>query len=159
MPFPDPPGPRGAISAPLPEVATVGRSTGADNVRTYFAVPGAKLVGAVAGPAQRLASALSATPVWSLVDRGVDRLPDGPSPEERAKTRTVVLVEVSGADGVSAVRWARLTDLYGATARIAVAAALTLRDGDAAPGVLTPSQIFDPVQLLTQVGAEIGPAT
>jgi short subunit dehydrogenase-like uncharacterized protein len=158
-PFPDPPGPRGAISAPLPEVVTVGRSIGAPLVRTYFAVPAAKVMSAVSGPAQRLASALSATPVWNLVERGVDRLPEGPSPEDRARTHTVVLAEVSGADGVSAVRWARLTDLYGATARIAVAAACLLRDTETAPGVVTPSQLFEPADLLAQIGAEVGPAT
>ena len=159
VPFPNPPGPRGAISAPLPEVVTVGRSTGAGSVRTYFALPGAKMMAAVAGPAQRLASALSATPIWSLVDRGVDRLPDGPSPEDRAKTETVVLAEVSAEDGVSVVRWARLTDLYGATAAIAIAAARLLRDGGTAPGVLTPSQLFAPADLLAEIGAEVGPSS
>jgi short subunit dehydrogenase-like uncharacterized protein len=159
VPFPDPPGPRGAISAPLPEVVTVGRSIGAATVRTYFSVPGAKVMSVVAGPAQRLASALSATPIWDLVNRGVDRLPEGPSPEERAKTRTVVLAEVSGDDGVSVVRWARLNDLYGATAAIAIAAARTLCDDSTPPGVLTPSQLFDPAALLEQIGADVGPAT
>ena len=158
VPFPDPPGTRGAISAPLPEVVTVGRSIGASEVRAFFAVPGAKLMGTIAGPAQRLASALSATPVWNLVDRGVDRLPDGPSPEDRAKTRTVILAEVSGADGVSVVRWARLADLYGATAKIAIAAAQILRDDSTDPGVVTPSQLFDPAQLLDEI-AEVGPTT
>ena len=159
VPFPHPPGPRGAISAPLPEVATVGRSVGAQSVRTYYAVPGAKMMSAVAGPAQRLAAALSATPVWTLVNRGVDRLPDGPSAEERAKTRVVVLAEVSGDDGLSVVRWARLSDLYGATARIAIAAARILRDDDTTPGVLTPSQLFDPGALLAEIGADVGPVT
>lgn len=159
VPFPDPPGPRGAISAPLPEVATVGRSIDAARVRTYFAVPGAKLMSAVAGPTQRLAAALSATPVWNVVNRGVDRLPDGPTPEERAKTRTVVLAEVSADDGMSVVRWARLSDLYGATAKIAVAAARILLAGGTPPGVVTPSQLFDPASLLAQLGAEVGPVT
>lgn len=157
VPFPYPPGPRGAISAPLPEVATVGRSIGASSVRTYFAVPGARLMSSVAGPTQRLAAALSATPVWSLVNRGVDRLPDGPTPEQRAQTRTVVLAEVSADDGVSVVRWARVADLYGATAKIAVAAARSLLEGDTPPGVVTPSQLFDPASLLERIGAEIGP--
>ena len=157
VPFPDPPGTRGAISAPLPEVVTVGRSIGAQSVRTYFAVPGAKVMSAVAGPAQRMASALAATPVWTLVNRGVDRLPDGPTPEQRARTTTVVLAEVMGADGVSVVRWARLTDLYGATAKIAVAAARTLLEGATPAGVVTPSQLFDPTALLDEIGAEVGP--
>jgi short subunit dehydrogenase-like uncharacterized protein len=157
-PFPEPPGTRGTLSVPFPEVVTVGRSTGANDVRCFAALPAAKAFTKIAGPAQRAAALLAATPVWGLVQRGVDRFPDGPSAEDRAKTRTVVLAELRTADGVTVTRWARLDDVYGVTAKIAVSAAKVLLGGATDPGAVTPSQLFDPAALLGEVGAERGPA-
>lgn len=157
VPFPTPPGSSSALSAPLPEVVTLGRSVGAETARSYFAMPGGKALSAVAGPAGRLASLLSTTPVWGVVERAVDRLPDGPSEDARGRTRAIVLAEVSAADGVSATRWARLTDMYGTTAVISVAAAQRLAGGQLAPGVLTPAQVFDPAGFLAEIADETGP--
>lgn len=158
-PFPDPPGPRGTVSAPLPEVATLGRSVGARHASAYFALPAPRTLAALSGPAQRFASLLGTTPVWGLMERAVDRLPEGPSPEDRARTTTTVVAEVSTDDGMSVVRWARMEDLYGVTARIAIAAAQRLAGGPTDPGVLTPSQLFgDPAAFFTGIGAQIGPA-
>ena len=157
VPFPTPPGSSGALSAPLPEVVTLGRSVGAETARAYFALPGGKALSAVAGPAGRLASLLSTTPVWGAVERAVDRLPEGPSEESRGRTKALILAEVSAADGVSATRWARLTDMYRATAQISVAAAKRLVTGELAPGVLTPGQVFDPATFLAEIADETGP--
>jgi saccharopine dehydrogenase (NAD+, L-lysine-forming) len=158
VPFPEPPGPTLAVSAPLPEVVTVGRSIGADVVRSYFVIPAGRAVSSIAGPAQRVASLLSTTPVWSLLERAVDRLPEGPSQEQRARTRTLILSEVTGEGGVSAVRWATLNDLYGATAVIAVSAAQRLLTGEVPTGAVTPSTLFDPATLFEELGAQVGPA-
>jgi short subunit dehydrogenase-like uncharacterized protein len=56
------------------------------------------------------------------------------------------------------VRWARVRDLYGVTAQIAVAGARLLAEGSTPAGVLTPSQLFDPDDLLAQICEETGPA-
>ena len=157
-PFPSPPGPSTAISVPFPEVATVGRSVGAELVRSYAVVPAGWVVPSIAGPAQRVTSFLSSTPVWGMLERAVDRLPDGPSDESRSRAKTVVIAEAAGRNGVAATRWARVADPYGVTAVIAVAAARRLADGDTASGVLTPSQVFDPATLLSQIADEVGPA-
>ena len=157
VPFPSPPGPVIAVSAPMPEVVTVGRSVGAETARSYLVVPAGRAVASIAAPAQRLASALSGTPVWDLLERAVDRMPEGPDEERRAKTRTVVLAEVATVDGVSAVRWCRLNDVYGATAVIALTGAQRLLSGDVATGTVTPSTLFEPEALLAELDAEIGP--
>ena len=157
VPFPSPPGPVPAVSAPLPEVVTLGRSIGAELARSYFAVPGAKAISSVAGPAGRLTSLLSTTPVWGVVERAVDRLPDGPSADARQRTKAVILAEVAAADGVTATRWARIGDVYGVTARVAVGAARLLAGGQVPAGVLTPSQLFDPSSLLGDIADELGP--
>lgn len=158
VPFPDPPGSTTAVSVPFPEVASLGRSIGVQNARAYFVVPAGGVFSSVAGPAQRLATLVSDTPAWGLLERAVDRLPEGPAPEQRRQAKTVVLAEVAAADGVSAVRWARVEDPYGTTAVIAVAAARRLADGAGEPGVLTPTQLFDPPELLGQIASEVGPA-
>jgi short subunit dehydrogenase-like uncharacterized protein len=156
-PFPSPPGPSSAISVPFPEVATLGRSVGARNARAYMDVPAGALVPSLAGPAQRFATLLSTTPVWGLIEKGVARLPEGPQPEQRQRAKTVVLAEVTSADGVSATRWARVNDLYGVTAVIAVEGAQRLAAGAVEPGVFTPSQVFDPEALLALIAEEQGP--
>lgn len=156
-PFPAPPGPAAAISVPFPEVVTVGRSVGAQVVRCFAAVPGAWVLPPLAGPAQRVTSFLSTTPVWGLLERAVDRLPEGPSDESRSRAKTVVVAEAAGSDGVSVTRWARVSDPYGVTAVIAVAGARRLVDGGLPPGVLTPSQVFEPAALLAQIADEFGP--
>ena len=156
-PFPSPPGVVDTISVPFPEVASVGRSIGADVVRSYAAVPAAGVIPSLAAPAQRLTSLLSTTPVWGLLERAVDRLPEGPSPERRAGTKTTVVAEVTGANGVTAVQWARINDPYGVTAVITVLAAERLASGDVGPGVVTPSQLFDPELLLAEIALERGP--
>ena len=158
VPFPHPPGAVDTISVPFPEVATLGRSIDAQVARSYFAVPAAGMVPSVAGPAQRLTSLLSTTPVWGLLERAVDRLPEGPSAEKRAAMSTVVLAEVTAGNGVTAVQWARIPDPYGTTAVIALLAAERLARGDVRPGVVTPSQLFDPELLLAEIASERGPA-
>lgn len=154
--FPPPFGARGTLSIPLPEVVTVGRSTGADVVRSFFAVPGARTLAGIAGPGQRVAALLAATPAWRLVDKAIDRLPDGPAPEDRRATHMAILAEVGSADGVTVTRWATVRDVYATTATIAVAAARQLVEGDFS-GVLTPSQVFDADELLGQIAERVGP--
>lgn len=156
VPFPTPPGPALSLSAPLPEVVTLGRSVGAELARSYLVLPAAGVLSSIAGPGQRVASLLATTPVWGVLERAVDRLPDGPAEDVRRQAMATVLAEVAAADGVAAVRWARVPDLYGATAVIAVTAARKLAAG-AAPGVLTPSQLFDPAELLDTISTEVGP--
>jgi saccharopine dehydrogenase (NAD+, L-lysine-forming) len=157
VPFPEPQGPTLAVSAPLPEVVTVGRSIGADVVRAYFVIPAGRAVSSIAGPAQRVAALLSTTPLWGLLERGIDRLPDGPTAAQRAKTRTLVLAEVTGEGGVAAVQWATLNELYGATAVIAISAAQKLLEGTVPTGAVTPSTLFDAATLFAELGAEVGP--
>lgn len=157
VPFPDPPGATSTISAPLPEVVTLGRSVGAGLARSFFAVPGGKTLSGLAGPAGRLTSLLATTPVWGVVERAVDRLPEGPSEEARARTRALIFAEVASADGVTATRWARITDVYGVTAHIAIAGARRLATGDVPSGIRTPSQLFDAGSFLAEIADEVGP--
>jgi short subunit dehydrogenase-like uncharacterized protein len=159
VPYPEPLGARGAISVPFPEVVTIGRSTGAHTVRAYFDAPGAApVVPLIARPANLALRALARTPVWPVLHRGVDQLPDGPAEASRSATRTAVLVEARGPEGVARA-WVRIWDLYLATARIAVGVARRFVDAGApAAGALTPSQALGGAagagELLREIGGD-----
>lgn len=151
-PFPPPLGTRGTVSFPAPEIATIGRSTGARSVRVYMAAPASRPLAAVARPVAALTTALASTPLWGVLERGADLLPDGPDPEARAATKTAILVEAVDATSRACV-WARVVDLYAATAKIAVTVAAALGEGASRTGTLTPSQAVDPAALLEAMGA------
>jgi short subunit dehydrogenase-like uncharacterized protein len=141
IPFPEPLGVRTGVSVPLPEVVTAGRTTTARTARTYVVVPSLPAIRPAAEGVARLGGLLASTPLWDLLHRAVDGLPEGPSPGERARARAAVLVEVAGPGGRTRA-WARLTDMYTTTAVFAVAFADRLADPARrpAPGARTPAQ-------------------
>ena len=154
-PFPPPVGRRPALPAPMPEVVTLERSTGATVTQAYLASRLAPLAAPLAAPAGAALRALATTPAWSLVQRAVDLLPEGASAESRARSEALVVAEVRSATG-SATAWARLRDIYGVTATIAVAYAQRLLAGDLPRGVLTPSQAAPAETIFKAAGAEWG---
>jgi short subunit dehydrogenase-like uncharacterized protein len=154
-PYPPPLGLRPAVSAPMPDVATLGPSTGAHTARAYMVAPGARVLPHVAAPLQSVLGAVMRGPVGDGARRLADRLPEGPAPEDRARTRTAVVAEVRG-DRDTARVWCRLSDLYLATAHIAVGVAQRLLDGSPPPGALTPTQLLgaDAGTFLQEIGAD-----
>lgn len=156
VPFPEPLGTRPALSAPLPDVVTLGPSTGADTAEGYLVMPGASAIARVARPLGRLTHALLSSPLGDAVDRLAERLPEGPPPGKRAAMRAAVLCEVRGG-GATAAAWCRMRDAYGLTAVIAVEVAARLLDaGPPRPGALTPTQFFadGAGAFLDQIGAD-----
>lgn len=142
VPFPEPLGPRGAVSAPLPEAVTLGRSTGAPTARAYAVVPGSVAVPLVAGPLDRAARRLAGGSLSRLAERALDHLPEGPSETRRRAARVAALAEVVGPGGAGRA-WGRARDLYATTARTAVGMARRLlHDGDPPVGARTPSQVL-----------------
>lgn len=162
VPLPD--GPAAALSVPLPEVVTVGRSTGTPNARAYAVLPAAGALERVAGPAAGVVGVLARTPLPRLAESLAARVPGlrgGPDPATRARARATVLVEAEAAPPAPGERGravravAEVPDPYGATARAAVTVAARLAGDDSpGPGVWTPSQAAgDPAALLDVVGA------
>jgi short subunit dehydrogenase-like uncharacterized protein len=92
------------------------------------------------------------TPLKRLIRRAVSRLPEGPTPEERAACRYTIACEVTrGAE----VRRGSLhgIDVYGITAAlISRGALIAAGSGFSGSGALAPSQAFDPKEFL--VGLE-----
>jgi len=123
-------------------------------------LPGARVHTAVGAPAAlaRAASVLGfAAPALApvsrlaapLLTRLADRMPEGPSVEERGRARALVLAEAS-AGGRTARVAVRLRDVYGITARFLVEAALTV----AGEGAMAPAQALDPRAFLDAVAFE-----
>jgi short subunit dehydrogenase-like uncharacterized protein len=132
-------GPVRCVGVPMGDVVTAARSTGAPDVEVYMR-GGAKLrLGLRA--AQWLGPVLARGSVQGALGRWIDRLPEGPSPEERLGTRAVVVAE---AEGPARVARARLETPSGyETTRLAgVEAVRRVLAGEAKPGFQTPATAF-----------------
>lgn len=155
VPFPPPAGVQRAVSVPLPEAVTLPRSTGARLARAYAVAP-ATLPAALLRAGAQAARVLARTPAWDLLERGVARLPQGPRPAQRERSSAFVVAQVTAGQR-SCSASCSLTDVYGTTARIAVAVARRLLAGAGRPGAHTPSQMLDGSgrDLLLEVGATL----
>ncbi len=148
--FPEPIGRQRMIRYPSGEQITVPRHIATRNVRTTmnaaaFALPkmaaGVQLLGRPVGLALR-------TPLKRLLDAAISRLPEGPSPEERASMRFLIVCE--GARGEERSRGVISgRDVYGLTAAsVTKGALITAGRGFSGVGALAPSQAFDPEDFL-----------
>lgn len=145
--FPEPIGRRAVGRYPAGEVVTVPRHlqvrTIAARISTSSIAPGpfAALVPYVVPVSERLMR----TPLKGLLDRAIDRLPEGPTLEARKAAAWVITATATGEDGRVSRGVVRGTDVYGLTARLIADAAQTMGAPDfAGSGGLAPAQAFDP---------------
>ncbi|MET1074496.1 MAG: saccharopine dehydrogenase NADP-binding domain-containing protein [Umezawaea sp.] len=122
--------PTGMAAFPLAEVVTIPRHVPVDHVESLVE----------ASLSARLSTPLSA--------ELIDTLPEGPTEQARLAQRFTCVVDATSAGGRAVRGLVRGTDTYGTTAVIAVEAARRLVTDGAKPGVLAPSQAFDPVDFL-----------
>jgi short subunit dehydrogenase-like uncharacterized protein len=149
--FPDPIGRRTVGRYPAGEVVTVPRHL---DVRTIAAR--ISTVSVASGPAAALVpyatpvvARLMRTPVKGLLDRAIERLPEGPPEDERRAVRWTIVATATALDGRVARGVVRGPDIYGLTARTIVDAAQTLgADAFSGRGGLAPAQAFDPAATL-----------
>jgi short subunit dehydrogenase-like uncharacterized protein len=88
------------------------------------------------------------TPARKLIERVIARLPEGPSPEQRAAVRFTIVCEVRRGRRIRRGTL-RGRDVYGLTAALlARAGRKAAGRGFAGAGALAPSQAFDPVSFL-----------
>jgi short subunit dehydrogenase-like uncharacterized protein len=148
--FPEPVGRQRMVRYPSGEQITVPRHVATRSVRTTmntaaFAPP--PLGGGVQALARPMGLALR-TPLKRLVELGISRLPEGPSPERRASMRFMIVCDARRGEqrrrGVISGR-----DVYGFTAAAISKAALAVAGRDfSATGALAPSQAFEPEAFL-----------
>ncbi|MDO9410568.1 trans-acting enoyl reductase family protein [Patulibacter sp.] len=144
--FPAPIGRRTVGRYPAGEVVTAPKHL---DVRTIAAR--ISTVSIAPGPAAPLVpyatpvvARLLRTPLKGLIDRAIERLPEGPPEDERRAVRWTILVTATAEDGGSSTGVVRGPDIYGLTARTISDAAQALGSGAVtARGGLAPAQAFD----------------
>jgi saccharopine dehydrogenase (NAD+, L-lysine-forming) len=146
VPFAPPLGPRTCISVPWGDVATAPRSTGAREVRTFVLVP--RQVARVARVMAPFGKLMAVKPIAALGERLIQRLPEGPSDEERARGSFSVYAEADGAKGTRGV-WVTGPEGYTFTAAAAALCARWAAEPSfTAKGALTPAEAFGAAKLL-----------
>jgi short subunit dehydrogenase-like uncharacterized protein len=154
--FPEPIGRLAMLSYPSGEVLTVPRHTRTRNVVSLInagvaAPPGMpdELV-----PLAQPALALSLhTPAKALADLVIDRLPEGPSEEQRRAARFTIVAIARGENGRTGRGLVSGGDVYGLTAVTSVHSAVLLADpGYDRVGALSPASAFEPVEFLNYLG-------
>jgi short subunit dehydrogenase-like uncharacterized protein len=148
--FPAPVGRRRMIRYPSGEQITVPRHIPTRNVRSAMNASAfsserlAPIFAATMGPA----GLAMRTPLKRLAESVISRLPEGPTPEQRARMRWMIVCEAKLGEverkGVISGR-----DVYGLTAAaVAQGALVAARRGFEARGGLAPSQAYDPKEFL-----------
>ena len=148
--FPAPVGPRRMIRYPAGEQITVPRHVRTRNVRTSMnasAFGPERLAPFTAAVAQSAGLAMR-TPLKRLAGAVISRLPGGPTPEQRARMRWMIVCEATRGEierrGTISGR-----DVYGLTAAAIGRGAMIAADrGFGGRGALAPSQAFDPKDFL-----------
>ena len=154
--FPEPIGRLAMLPYPTGEVLTVPRHTRTRNVVTLInagvAAPPGMPEDLVPLTQPALALALH-TPAKALADLAIDRLPEGPSEEQRRAARFTIVVIARGEDGRTGRGLVSGGDVYGLTAVTAVHSAVMMADsGYDRAGALSPASAFEPLEFLNYLG-------
>ena len=135
-------GPRPAIGMSWGDVATVWRSTGIPNIEVFF--ESSPKLARAATLSRLLRPLLSAGVVRDALKAQVRRkIPSGPTPERRSRSRSVIVAQAWD-DATGAMVRSRLVtaEAYTLTAWTAVEIARRAASGGAVPGYRTPATAF-----------------
>jgi short subunit dehydrogenase-like uncharacterized protein len=149
--FPPPVGLQRMTRYPAGEHITVPRHVDTANVHTTLTAAtsaGHPRLAPLAAVTMPVIQRLVRTRARGAFDRAIARLPEGPSPENRARSRFTIDCQARGG-GKARRGLIEGRDVYGLTAASTVEAALQLAsDGGRVSGALAPSQAFDPAGFL-----------
>ncbi len=135
-------GPRPALGLSWGDVATAWRSTGIPDIEVYFALtPSLARVATLPHGVKRL---LGSPLLRPLLGRGIRRRPPGPTPEQRARGRSIVVAQAWDAAGRSVRSRLETVEAYTLTAWTAVEIARRALAGGAVPGAHTPATAYGP---------------
>jgi short subunit dehydrogenase-like uncharacterized protein len=132
-------GPVACVGVPMGDVVTAARSTGARDVEVYMR--GSRALRLALRGSQLVGPLLSRGPLRRALERWIDRLPEGPSEEERLGTKARVVAEAEGSAGVARARLETPSG-YETTRLAGVEAARRILAGEAKPGFHTPATAF-----------------
>jgi short subunit dehydrogenase-like uncharacterized protein len=148
--FGEPVGRKRMVRYPAGEQITVPRHIPTRRVRTMISTStlAPEAIGPVLPLLAKPTGLAMRTPLRRALDTLISRLPEGPSPEDRARVRFTIVCEVTRGSSVRR-GVVRGTDVYGLTAAsVARGALIAARGGIPASGGLAPSQAFDPRRFL-----------
>ncbi len=144
-------GPRPVLGIPWGDVSTAGWSTKIPNIEVYMGVPGAAVAGAkMAG---FLGGVLGSGVVQRALKRRIDAGPAGPTPEQRAKARSLLVAEARDATNVVSARL-ETPEGYTLTAEASLAIAEGVLAGKVEPGYHTPASLLGADYVLTIGGTK-----
>lgn len=134
------PPPRAALIGVLGDVTTAFHSTGIPNIETYLQATRTyeRLTRILRGFGPLLAGRAGK----ALLNRLLDRAPEGPSESARRTAHAILVAEIEDAEGRRAAARVRVPDPYGFTATAGVAIAGRALAGDFKPGFQTPSSAY-----------------
>ncbi|URD37035.1 saccharopine dehydrogenase NADP-binding domain-containing protein [Methylobacterium tardum] len=135
-------GPRRTVGLGWGDVSSAWYSTGVPNIDVFFeAFPA---MAAAAGLPAGLRKIIAGRTAQRLINRGIDRLPAGPSASARASARSTFLAEAWNAAGHRTASRMETPEGYTLTAWTALEVARRLAAGAVAAGFHTPVTAFGP---------------
>lgn len=145
-------GPRLTLGVSWGDVSTAWWSTGIADVDVHFeATPALARIAALPGPMRRV---LATRPVQALLKRAVDRMPAGPTAQERASGRPVIVAEAWDGTGARAMVRQSTPEGYALTVETALEIARRAWTGAGPAGFHTPSSAFGHEFVLGFAGVE-----
>ncbi len=122
------------------DVSTAYYSTGIPDIEVYFEAQGPIASMSKMGPVTR--AILRQKFVQNLIKGRIDKMPAGPTDEERAAGYTVLLGEATNAKGDKFTARLQTPDGYSLTMVSGLEVAKRARDGEFKPGFQTPSNVY-----------------
>jgi len=133
-------GPREGLNVSWGDVATAWYTTGIPDVTVY--VEATPLMRSVIAASRWFGWTVASGPWQAWLKAHADLLPDGPTAEERAARRMVVVAEAEDGRGGRAVARITTPEAYTFTATAAAAIVRRVLDGDVEPGFQTPARVY-----------------
>lgn len=135
-------GPTGAVTIPWGDVSTAFQSTQIPNIQVFIGLPRASIRGLQLS--RYLQPLLKLPAVKRFLQSRVDAAPRGPTPEQRARGKSLLWGEATDSSGKTVVSRLKGPEGYTLTADSAVLIAQKALNGELRPGFLTPSLAFGP---------------
>jgi short subunit dehydrogenase-like uncharacterized protein len=152
FPFPEPVGTQPVMRYPSGEILTVPhhvRTRRVTSLITVETLAGSARMAPVVPVLMPAVTLALRSPLASLVQRVVDRLPEGPDEDQRRAARFTIVAVARGEDGRTRRAVVRGGDVYGLTAVTVVEGAVRmLAGGYDRSGVLSPASAYEPTAFL-----------
>jgi short subunit dehydrogenase-like uncharacterized protein len=140
------------MTIPWGDVSTAWYTTGIPNIEVYTAAPPATRM--MARLSRPLGWLLASAPVQRWLKKRIEKLPPGPTDEQRARGVSLLWGEARGPGGAKVVSRLRGPEGYTLTALTALAVVERVLAGDVRTGFQTPARMYGAEFILGIPGVE-----